>query len=234
MPRKPDPKLCACGCGQMTKGGKFIPGHDTKVYRAILQHIGGDIMDLKDLVEAHSGDVVVLDDRYVDVTEDRTDFLMIGRRLPEAFTHYFNDGGGREAKKWAVERPHFEHVACGIYLAGCLAFLEGRYKPKGEPAPWNRPGVRGENFDVFVEENANFVKAQVSECGLDALICIRNAFTHNYNDLAGNRDNESLEKVEGAAIKGVHLEGSVVSLDGSFMEYVRLAFVAVTQYHGDG
>ena len=61
MPRKIIPKACACGCEQMTKGGKFIPGHDTKVYRAILQHIDGDIIDLKKFVEAHSGHAVVVD-----------------------------------------------------------------------------------------------------------------------------------------------------------------------------
>ncbi len=44
----------------MTKGGKFIPGHDTKVYRAILQHIDGDIIDLKAFVEAYSGKAVVV------------------------------------------------------------------------------------------------------------------------------------------------------------------------------
>ena len=45
----------------MTKGGKFIPGHDTKVYRAILQHIDGDIVDLKEFVEAHTNRAIVID-----------------------------------------------------------------------------------------------------------------------------------------------------------------------------
>jgi len=48
-----------------------------------------------------------------------------------------------------------------------------------------------------------------------------------------NGDNEG-DNEKSEAIDGVHLEGSIVSLEGSFMEYVRLAFVAVTQYHGDG
>jgi hypothetical protein len=61
MPRKIIPKACGCGCKQMTKGGKFIPSHDTKVYRAILHHIDGDILDLKAFVEAHSGRAVVVD-----------------------------------------------------------------------------------------------------------------------------------------------------------------------------
>lgn len=61
MPRKTTPKPCACGCGVTTKGGKFIPGHDTKVYRAILQHIDGDVVDLKEFVEAHTNRAVVID-----------------------------------------------------------------------------------------------------------------------------------------------------------------------------
>ncbi len=61
MPRKLKPRACACGCGDMTKGGKFIPGHDTKVYRAILQHLDGDIMDLKEFVEAHTDRAVVVE-----------------------------------------------------------------------------------------------------------------------------------------------------------------------------
>jgi hypothetical protein len=60
MPRKVVPKSCACGCGEMTKGGKFIPGHDAKVYRSILQHIDGDIIDLKEFVEAHTNRAILI------------------------------------------------------------------------------------------------------------------------------------------------------------------------------
>lgn len=61
MPRKLTPRTCACGCQRLTKGGKFIPGHDTKVYRAILMHIDGDILDLKEFVEAHTDRPVVVE-----------------------------------------------------------------------------------------------------------------------------------------------------------------------------
>ena len=44
----------------MTKGGKFIPGHDSKVYRAILQHIDGDVADLRAFVEAHTEKPIVV------------------------------------------------------------------------------------------------------------------------------------------------------------------------------
>ena len=50
MPRKIKPKPCACGCGGITKGGDFIPGHDSKLQSAILDKVGG-IIELRRVVE---------------------------------------------------------------------------------------------------------------------------------------------------------------------------------------
>ena len=50
MPRKMTPKLCDCGCGEMTKGGDFISGHDRKLGAAIERAAGG-LLELKTLVE---------------------------------------------------------------------------------------------------------------------------------------------------------------------------------------
>ena len=50
MPKRRRPKPCACRCGDMTKGGDFIPGHDAKVMSAINDKVGGTIA-LRDLVE---------------------------------------------------------------------------------------------------------------------------------------------------------------------------------------
>lgn len=50
MPRKIVPKPCACGCGAMTKGGVFLPGHDAKTLSAILEATGGTA-NLRRLVE---------------------------------------------------------------------------------------------------------------------------------------------------------------------------------------
>jgi len=61
MPRKKHPQECGCGCQEMTKGGKFIPGHDAKLYRAILKHIDGDVLDLKAIVAAHTNRPVIVD-----------------------------------------------------------------------------------------------------------------------------------------------------------------------------
>ena len=54
MPRKLIPKPCGCGCGEMTKGGQFIPGHDAKLLSAIIQSVGG-LENLRCIVEKHNG-----------------------------------------------------------------------------------------------------------------------------------------------------------------------------------
>ena len=60
MPSPRFEKSCACGCGEMTSGGKFRPGHDSKLLSAILQHIDGDIAHLRSFVELHTGETVVV------------------------------------------------------------------------------------------------------------------------------------------------------------------------------
>lgn len=41
---------CACGCGQATKGGRFLPGHDAKLRATIEDSVGG-LLSLDRLVE---------------------------------------------------------------------------------------------------------------------------------------------------------------------------------------
>ncbi len=59
MPRKKIPKPCGCGCGEMTKGGQFIPGHDAKLLSAIIQSVGG-LENLRRIIEKHNGKDIVL------------------------------------------------------------------------------------------------------------------------------------------------------------------------------
>lgn len=66
MPRKKIPKPCGCGCGEMTKGGQFIPGHDAKLLSAIIQSVGG-LEHLRNIVEKHIGTNIVL----VETTRER-------------------------------------------------------------------------------------------------------------------------------------------------------------------
>jgi len=59
MPRKKIPKPCGCGCGDMTKGGQFIPGHDAKLLSAIIKSVGG-LDNLRHIIESHIGENITL------------------------------------------------------------------------------------------------------------------------------------------------------------------------------
>jgi hypothetical protein len=54
MPRKKLPRPCRCGCGEMTQGGEFCPGHDAKVLSAIISRVGG-VANLRLLIEKETG-----------------------------------------------------------------------------------------------------------------------------------------------------------------------------------
>lgn len=49
-----DEKICICGCGEPTKGGKFKPGHDQSLRVAIEKAVGG-LENLVVIVEKHLG-----------------------------------------------------------------------------------------------------------------------------------------------------------------------------------
>ena len=56
------PKRCACGCGDLTRGGRFIPGHDAKlnawalrVERGIIELSDIDHDGIRAAVAAHLG-----------------------------------------------------------------------------------------------------------------------------------------------------------------------------------
>jgi hypothetical protein len=165
----------------------------------------------------------------------RSETLTLGRRLHDALRHAIEDdetyAGGR------VTRSHFEHYACSMYLAGTLAFIEGKYGKNAWRKSANRAGL-----DEFLatkddKRKTTLHRAGISEAGLHALVCIRNAVVHNDADLARNNDRRSIRKVSSASLPGVQLDGSTVRLRSTnsedFMEYVRKSFVAVSMLHGD-
>lgn len=45
---------CFCGCGENTKGGKYRPGHDQKLRKAIEDAVGG-LESLRSIAEDHVG-----------------------------------------------------------------------------------------------------------------------------------------------------------------------------------
>lgn len=38
-----EPRQCECGCGEMTKGGRFRPGHDAKLHSKQLREERGEV-----------------------------------------------------------------------------------------------------------------------------------------------------------------------------------------------
>ena len=169
---------------------------------------------------------------------DRTEFLMYARRLHNALRHEI-ENMDVSPDKLPTERPLFEHFASGLYLAGCLAFLEGKYGTQ----PWLPKSPSQGTFDQFLlnlpkNPASTFSAAGISQSGVQALVCIRNALTHNDGDLAKNTDKSCLAKVTAANLPGVSISGSLVTLSSNtntdFMEYVRKTFVAISMFHGGG
>lgn len=52
-PRKArEPQSCKCGCGEMTKGGMFKPGHDARYHSAVAKAEGAKAVDAADAAQA--------------------------------------------------------------------------------------------------------------------------------------------------------------------------------------
>lgn len=165
---------------------------------------------------------------------DRAEFLFYGRRLHNVLRMAINNGGDG-SPHWENNPKLCQHHACATYLISGLAYLEGIYGVKS----WDQPGANHNDFDAFIAASPRLNNKNISKAGLDALVCIRNALTHNGGDLSKNADPSSLAKVTAANIVGVSLNGPMVTLESDdkgidFMAYPRISVVAVAQYHGDG
>ncbi|MEW8508983.1 MAG: hypothetical protein AB2598_20035 [Candidatus Thiodiazotropha sp.] len=166
---------------------------------------------------------------------DRTKLLVHLRRLSGLFEHAFRHGpDGSLEGKHESEHQLFIHHSCSFYLAGCLSFLEG----DGGAYSWNLPGENITDFDQFVSNYPAPPKDSYRARGIDkatmyALAELRNAVTHNNGDLAQNRNQQSLAMVTAANIPGVILTGSVITLEQDFLNFVRVATLAVRNYHGE-
>jgi len=51
---KPKLKLCDCGCGRYPRGADYMPGHDVRIYSAIVGHVGS-LRNLREVVERYTG-----------------------------------------------------------------------------------------------------------------------------------------------------------------------------------
>lgn len=151
------------------------------------------------------------------------------------FENAFANGlDGSLVGKFEVEHPIFIHHACSFYLAGCLAYLEG----EDGSYSWNIPSASNPDFDSLVASypappKPPFGARGINKAAMDALACIRNAVTHHDGDLSKNINKQSVAIVTAAHLPGATLLGSVVNLEASFLEFVRVATLAVRNYHGE-
>jgi hypothetical protein len=151
------------------------------------------------------------------------------------FENSFRNGpDGALEGKFVAEQPVFIHHGCAFYLAGCLAFLEG----EDGAYSWNNPGASSSDFDIFVAgypvpPNISYGARGINKISMNALAQIRNAVIHHDGNLAMNRNRHSMAIVTAANLPGVKLLGSMVSLEAPFLEFVRVAMLAVRNYHGE-
>lgn len=168
-------------------------------------------------------------------TPDRTKLLVHLRRLGYLFEHAFRNGpDGTLEGKFAVEHPTFIHHSCGFYLAGCLAYLEG----EDGAFSWNKVGAQSSDFNAFVQAypappKQSYASRRINKAILNALTQVRNAVVHNGDDLAKNKNPQSLALVTAANFPGISLKGSIVTLEVPFLDFVRVATLAVRNYHGE-
>ncbi len=103
--------------------------------------------------------------------------------------------------------PLLAHELAALYLIGSFAYLQGRAGPR----PWKGTGVDEDRFEQFA--------------------CIRNALTDNKGDISQDHDDSCLGRLRDiAAIPGVSVNGTVVSLDLDFTEQVRQSFPRLSKH----
>jgi hypothetical protein len=169
------------------------------------------------------------------IVPDRTKLLVHLRRISSLFEHSFRNGpDGSLDDKFTTEHPTFIHHSCGFYLGGCLAYLEG----EDGAYSWNKRGTQHADFDTFVATypappNQSYASRGINKATLNALALVRNAVVHNGDDLVKNKDPQSLAIVTAANLPGVSLHGNLIMLHEPFLEFVRVATLAVRNYHGE-
>lgn len=115
-----------------------------------------------------------------------------------------------------------------------MAYLEG----EDGAYSWNKVGAQGTDFDTFVATypappKRSYASRGINKATMNALAQVRNAAVHNGDDLAKNSNLQSLAMVTAASFPGVSLQGSVITLEAPFLDFVRVATLAVRNYHGE-
>ncbi len=159
----------------------------------------------------------------------------MARRIPHALAMAIHDDNGRP-ETHAQEKHIIEHHACGVFLAGAMSYLEGKYGKRS----WRKTGKAVKCFEDFVANSKIWSTKRLSSEWCEAMRHLRNAWTHNSGDLSkdkfepANAIRRVGDGIEDESLPGVALSGTVVTMREPFLECVRLFCVAVSQYHGDG
>lgn len=175
---------------------------------------------------------------------DRTKLLVHLRRLSGVLESAIRNGpDGSLEGKFSAEHPAFVHHACAFYLIGCLAYLEGEGgEAESGKRSWDGASAsHAVDFDNFVASfppRHSFRSRGVSTAAMRALVDIRNAVAHVDGDLAKldrmrKKGIDVVAEVSLANLPGVVITGSVVTLEAPFLEFGRIATLAVRNYHGE-
>jgi hypothetical protein len=168
----------------------------------------------------------------------RTKLLVHLRRISNLIESAIQSGPeGTLEGKFAAEQPMFVHYACAFYLIGCLAYLEGE---DGKES-WKIPFGCYPDFDSFAvaypaAPRPSFKSQGIHLESLQALVNIRNAVVHHDGDLAKldrAKKADVVAEVQKGNVPGLSLNGTVVSLESSFLDFVRKATLAVRNYRGE-
>ena len=168
----------------------------------------------------------------------RTKLLVHARRISSLFQNALDSGPeGTLEGKFGAEHDDFVHHSCGFYLLGSFAYLESE---SGEYS-WNKPSVGSTDFDTFcrsypAQPHMNYEQRGVSKARMQMLADLRNAIAHCNGDLSRIRRAKSADVVSEAVaanVPGVDVLQVHVRLRAPFLEYTRLACLAVRNYHGE-
>jgi hypothetical protein len=170
--------------------------------------------------------------------QDRTKLLVHFRRLSDLLASAIRNGpDGSLDGKFADEHPHFVHHTCAFYLAGSLAYLEGE---DGEYS-WNSPSPQHTDFDSFTQAfpappRQCFRNRGVTRASMGSLADVRNAVTHHAGDISKIRRAKKanvVAELAAANLPGIVVTGTVVTLQAPFLDFVRVAGLAVRNYYGE-
>jgi len=51
---RPKLKLCDCCCGGYPRGADYMPGHEVRIYSALIDHVGS-LRNLREVIELYTG-----------------------------------------------------------------------------------------------------------------------------------------------------------------------------------